>query len=103
MARLNVRCCCQPTKILGTLEILSLPPHASQCPGMYNRTTVAVYALEEFFVSDGPLLSPSTTAPYKKEIVQLRSFGHRELAVYSEERPIEFWRGILGFEENDNI
>ena len=44
----------------------------------------------------------------KTHDVILREFSdnpkrHHELAVYSEERPIEFWRNIYGFREGDQV
>jgi len=95
--RLNVRCCCQPKKILGTLEVPD---------GVLEARRELAIRLGPY-----PCLSESHAAPFDQqpkpvdfEFVKLRVFspGHGappELAVYSDDRPVEFWRGVQGFEE----
>ena len=82
MKRLQVRCCCQPTKILGTLEVPYAPEsghgffylwdiagkkHRVRVENLYDYTDLS----EEIYT----------------------------LAIYSEDRSVEFWRQFLGFKE----
>ena len=72
MPRFNVRCCCQPQKILGTMELATSYPH--------------------------PKLATSKGWTQ----IELRSFfngNEMEFAVYSDDRPIEFWRQFASFQE----
>lgn len=81
-----VRCCCRPEKVLGHLN------GPAGVPGFYvtfresfsNRHQEAHYVRPE--------------APV---YVEVRAFRHedgsRELAVYSDDRPIEFWAQIPSF------
>jgi hypothetical protein len=76
---LNVRCCCTPTKVLGTMP----------WPGGSEQMT---------FARKTGLFDPPT-----KVTVHVRQFMHadglKELAVYSDDRGVEFWRAIPGFRE----
>lgn len=91
-----VRCCCKPTTIFGFLP-LSLENTGSQTIrdywGISHKIDVKpisrmcrVGAMIEYVMS-GDSEPPSET-----------SFDS-ELAVYSDDRPIEFWRTIPGFVE----
>lgn len=91
--RLNVRCCCQPAKILGTLEV----PMAE--PGSFS---IAVLGGMPPVVLCG---SP-TAVSYETHEIKIREFGQfgrYERAVYSDDRGIEFWRKIPGFIEGEEI
>lgn len=97
MREYNVRCCCQPKKILGTLRLPT---------GLKHRDTIVVqehwgpswaFNADDF---DSPK-EPMTVVVHQ---VELREFGgppwdNCEIAVYSDDRPIEFWRKICGFTE----
>lgn len=81
-----VRCCCQPQKIFGWLKIAQELKAGQSTVVFENRC--------------GP--SPS---PYHH--VQARYCGDTkdgqivyEVAIYSDDHPIEFWRTIRGFREN---
>jgi hypothetical protein len=78
---LNVRCCCQPQKILGRLPV---PKQALEY-GYWRVPTMSI------------------GAGLETHIIEVRKFnnGHygQEIAVYSDDRPVEFWRGIPGFIE----
>ncbi len=93
MHRLNVRCCCQPQKILGTLELRSLALRQEvYIPPEYPSIWSKPEAINEIV----------QVPPY--ETIVLRQFyhlatGELELAVYSDDRPIEFWRKFKGFRE----
>lgn len=95
--RLNVRCCCTPTKILGTLEV---PPGAVERRGFLVHTMrpAAPWNWQELLDAGQSLLRANT------EHVEIRSFGYLgEPAIYSEERPVEFWRGLPTFREGDEV
>lgn len=87
--RVNVRCCCQPLKILGTLEVSGVS---------HPRLMV-----REKFELPRPSLHPtvSNSAPcHELKIMTFVDGQHHERAIYSDDRPIEFWRKIPGFIEN---
>lgn len=85
---LNVRCCCRPQKILGTLEIDDL--HLS--------FTVAIARP----ISTGPTW-PREWVAFDYHRIELRHYQgfdeETEIAVYSDDRPIEFWRQLPNFRE----
>lgn len=94
MYRLNVRCCCQPQKILGTLEVPSLNP--------IQRFTIMTLAPRYA----APRYAGADATEIKYHTIQLKYFcqglngdDSGELAVYSDDRPIEFWRQFKGFIE----
>jgi hypothetical protein len=80
---LNVRCCCTPEKVLGTM------PWREGSESMH-------------FASKASLFDPP-----KKVTVRVRHFMHadgfNELAVYGDDRGVEFWRTIPGFREGDHV
>ena len=90
MKRYPVRCCCRPDKVFGTLA-LNVPDR----PGRYIiRSLPPIPSLEDLCsIKESELLE-----------VELRHLtdpitGIYTLAVYSDDRPIEFWRGVPGFVE----
>lgn len=89
MARYAVRCCCQPRKIFGYLELPAGLRHGDRVP-IYRPVRTPLLA-----AFDGPAIVNSC------EYVELRILGHRdgrrELAVYSDDRPEEFWRDLPNF------
>lgn len=99
--RLNVRCCCQPTKILGTLDVNPTDfaarvirirtMEANVPPAKWGETLNAGKSLFKVHV----------------ERIEIRDFRHTifrvEPAVYSEDRPVEFWRGLPSFKEGDAV
>lgn len=92
--RMNVRCCCQPQKILGTMDVAY----------EFSDRFVVMEKLEPMPVRSarGMVMSPSSACHEIKvrEFVDYSSgVPQRERAVYSDDRPIEFWRKIRGFKE----
>lgn len=78
--RYAIRCCCTPNKVLGWIE----------GPADVPAWLVLGYMK---WPGDKP----------QKHRIEVREFqqGHStERAVYSEDRPIEFWRAVPGFQEN---
>jgi hypothetical protein len=99
MHRLNVRCCCQPQKILGTIELRSLE--------RFQRLLIPRVLKASFINFDGDSLVEIAPSDVYADI-KLRDFVRpwtfkTELAVYSDDRPIEFWRQFPQFREDDAI
>lgn len=76
-----VRCCCTPTKVLGFMIV---PEHAR-------------------FLLVEDIMGGTHSIELKEIGQQFRTWRGTspitELAIYSDDRPIEFWRGIIGFME----
>ncbi|MGY4269690.1 MULTISPECIES: hypothetical protein [unclassified Bradyrhizobium] len=91
--RYLVRCCCEPDKILGYLTV----PHE-----MRNGERYPICRMDQLLINARPF-EPSELVHSKIETALFRTLinadGNREIAVYSDDRPIEFWRGVRGFEE----
>lgn len=90
--RYAVRCCCQPMKVLGYLDLPADLRHGSRVQ-LYRPPRVSVMTSYE---------PPATIpAPEWAEIREFYSYatGRRvvELAVYSDDRPVEFWAGLPNF------
>lgn len=81
MKTFPVRCCCEPQKILGYIDL-------PQAGGAIRR------------VPFRPSPQPVTL---RQHTIALRLFWSREngyeFAVHSDDRPLEFWRTIEGFRE----
>ena len=90
MPRLNVRCCCQPQKILGTLEV----------PNVLRNYIVVRERFELKTSSSAASFVDEPVKTYQVEIRTLVTGNGREHAIYSDDRPIEFWRKIIGFRED---
>lgn len=77
-----VRCCCQPTKVLGFLRL------RSDAPG-----SVPVRRLDDqvFWCEVKDVLDYENSRGDQ--------FPTNERAIYSDDRNIEFWRGVAGFVE----
>jgi hypothetical protein len=83
-----VRCCCTPTKIFGFVK---LPSDVEDC----YRVPLRSYQLSATTrVYDGP----PEPVPVQSAVLYVRKIGN-ERAIYSEDRPIEFWRQVRGFVE----
>ena len=92
--RLEVRCCCLPQKVFGTLEV---PDDIAR-----NGGTFRIPYMERPFAEfhDNWDKEPSQFGTYTIEVrpFVIDSFI-RKMAVYSDDRPIEFWRELPGFVE----
>lgn len=95
MPRYLVRCCCQPQKILGTLDLAE--PVRGREVQVRERIRFPLRSMLDFDPA-----APIPHNPIRHHTVKIRIFGLHELAVYSDDRPIEFWRKIEGFTENKN-
>jgi hypothetical protein len=82
-----VRCCCEGSKVLGFMLLTDDVGPQVVVTSRLNRE------LRPLICDD---VMPS--ANVERHVVEIRTYG-RELAIYSEDRPIEFWRGLQGFVE----
>jgi hypothetical protein len=97
--RYAVRCCCQPAKLLGWLEgpegvrqftVFEIGDWRRRAPpGLH---VVQVRELCSNRIVEHPEHEDEFGVPV--ELVPTR-----ERAIYSDDRPLEFWRRIEGFEE----
>lgn len=88
---LPVRCCCTPTKIFGFLQV---PAHAARV----NEISIGEHRIEIKDFVDGRVAMPSYGEYLRAE--PLPEYSPRtERAVYSDDRPLEFWRSMPGFME----
>jgi hypothetical protein len=94
MAIYNVRCCCQPQKILGTLELDALEIEAARL----GRLRVVLEPRFSFVVNADEVFLPETPLIYAR--FYMNKEYQKELAIYSDDRPMEFWRRVRGFTEN---
>lgn len=98
LRKYEVRCCCQPRKVFGTLSGPVL-----DAPGRFKVRLKSYY--EKFLKSTHLPHQPSVKIfDYQEVEVKVMyldpGFGMKSiLAIYSEDRPIEFWRDVVGFEE----
>lgn len=85
-----VRCCCTPKKIFG---FLLLPVHGASAEVIDNVGTRYRLQIRRFndLVCQRPF-APESVPIGDSAVVE-------EAAVYSEDKPIEFWRSIPGFVE----
>jgi hypothetical protein len=87
----NVRCCCQPTKILGWMDL----------PIGHEDTIVTEMVSMAALTTHGAPVQPRThTVKIKRyrEAIE-NGYWRTEWAIYSENRSIEFWRQVKGFHE----
>src|SRR5215831_6329061 len=95
--RYAVRCCCMPVKVMGWLDL------PKDCP---DKLTIALF-------QSVPLnfwnLSPEEQVHHSpiqnlQAVIELKTYVHLsgswERAVYSDDRPLSFWKRIPGFIPN---
>ena len=82
--KMNVRCCCQPTKILGTFEVRN---------EWVEQRRFSLWTRPSIY----------DVCPPQEHVIQIRNLYCGEqpigLAIYSEDRPVQFWRQFPEFEE----
>ena len=93
--RYPVRCCCEPTKLYGVIE---LPDGVREGTTTIVRERPSIPA--NWLTQEKPMVTSDGNIHSIKlmRVVDHRS-GLDEVAVYSDDRPIEFWRKIIGFTE----
>lgn len=80
-----VRCCCAPRKIFGFLKLEKIQGSSyTICDRKGKEHKLELKQFAQYL-------------PDNDETVQ------NEYAIYSNDRPIEFWRTILGFVEASNV
>lgn len=98
--KLNVRCCCDGTRILGTLQVEEGARYTQTVRIFIEPRTIDVWTVSKKEPEAVPCEPSTDTATLKT----LSGPGHhRELAVYSDDRPIEFWRRVAGFVEGERV
>lgn len=85
-----VRCCCQPRKIFGFMQVESGMNHIMVEGKQFQIRVMSEKQTRGF----GSIVG-------KYEDIQSVEYT-RELAIYSEDHPIEFWRQQPGFIEAQN-
>lgn len=92
-----VRCCCQPQKVIGFMRLYNAPLDYVLVREVETlRTSSAV-------IGDANIPGPVAITPtHRIEIRTFNDHGVKEPAIYSDDRPIEFWRRIRGFVEVKN-
>lgn len=88
MRRLNVRCCCDPNIIFGTL------------PWNENGSVVRFQELISYY-SPTDYNMPTKIKTIDLEVAVYNFGGYRELAYKSNDLPIETFRKLPGFKEGD--
>jgi hypothetical protein len=98
--RYAVRCCCQPSKVLGFINgpdecrafaIRTLPVN--------NSTFVGGCEPPAFDAGFHQAEVRDIWLPDRMPMLGMPATGRYEKAVYSDDRGIEFWRTVQGFEE----
>lgn len=102
--KFNVRCCCIPKIVLGVLE---LPDKVQSKP---QRVIVPMMEKPYAELYTGGDHEPSKYSPVMIELKRffdydvLSGIRHEEVAIVSDERPVEFWRGFgNAFEEGKEL
>lgn len=100
MIRLNVRCCCTPGKVLGTLQVPE--------DFLHRRGNVELH--RSLIFQRDAVAVPSHPVKVKVDRVSLTLASYSpgiglpcQLAIKSDERPLEFWRTVPGFSEGDQV
>ncbi len=96
--RYPVRCCCEPTKLYGHIELPG-PARRSGDAFVVERAERLPRPRSIREILDGqPSMMPGLRR-HRMELKRVVGPGLDEIAVFSDDRPIEFWRNIVGFEE----
>lgn len=95
--RYNVRCCCQPKKILGTLELQDGLRDGDRLPVMIIDSSSIEYIQLRRFVQWHRTDINQVAVPNFDNMPPMEEID--EIAIYSDDRPIEFWRRVHGFQE----
>jgi hypothetical protein len=83
-----VRCCCTPQKVFGFIRI----PESLYRPGTLRLPVRSK-------VHAGPVSEADYPTDVLVEVKTLHRGPETELAVYSDDRPLEFWLDVAGFVE----
>lgn len=83
----RVRCCCTPRKVLGYIE--------GPDTGGTFQVQVRTHHLEQI----EPYATRTEYTLQEVEVRKFRDWNREERAVYSDDKPLSFWRRVVGFEE----
>ena len=98
MTRLEVRCCCNPTRLIGYLEVREQLIYPG---GSIDFVIPARRRLADLRAGDGPVEEEIEPARKVTLPVERIAYGSQVwLALKSDETPIEILRQIPGFIEN---
>ena len=94
-----VRCCCKPTKVFGFIKQPVDRARRGYVRLMKRRESIS--AIVNLNSAPEPVSNDEFYADVRIETMSGFENGElsREIAIYSEDRPIEFWRTIEGFVE----
>lgn len=105
MKKLNVRCCCLPETVFGTLQVPDDVGVEARLRRVFQLDIVLTQSVHDFKMADA--LKPVNYEPRYAEVRHLWTTDtgvcKLELAVYSDDRPIEFWRTVRGFVEGERV
>jgi len=85
-----VRCCCTPQKVFGFIRLR---------PGLNEYIVLEKPKRKTTLRALSDLETGLLPRTHRIKVKTLDSYDTSELAIYSEDRPIEFWRNIEGFVE----
>ncbi len=91
-----VRCCCTPQKVFGFLKLdarHARPGLAAVVDQHGHRYQIELRPIDNYQHDPG-MMAAMRYAPD-----DIRELGEREVAVYSDDRPLDFWRTIPAFVE----
>lgn len=93
-----VRCCCTPVKVIGFLRLEDVAAGCYKADrAIFDRDGVR-------HLAEVMPLADHMMVPYKlladRNIADHNTVRGREYAVYSDDRPLSFWRTITGFIAN---
>lgn len=95
---LAVRCCCTPMKIFGFMRLPITNDQRMIVRDMFG--TEHQLRIETISQSGGPYCGRVSSAPLDLEDYSAPAYrSESERAIYSEDRPIEFWRNFREFME----
>jgi len=96
-----VRCCCTPLKVFGFLRLEAMQGMRGEFRNIKDIMGTS-HPIKLVPITDGICPSVETRLLAKFDVTTLE-FPSQEIAIYSEDRPLEFWRTIPGFVEATNV
>lgn len=102
MSRYEVRCCCDPGKLIGWLDLsgaqedLALKERAVAIPLLIDMPSLV--DLHRRIDAGETVRMETACLLVRLRELRLAGWGDRYLAVYSDDHPIETWSRVRGFE-----
>lgn len=97
-----VRCCCDGKKIYGFLQFTKQSAEYDQNVALKDHFGNKHFAKLLRFGARTKLCQSQIEAPHYGIVAPITDSQQTEIAVFSDDRPIEFWRTIEGFVEAVN-